>query len=226
MKTAVVIGSTGLIGSLLIKKLVQQGTFSQIIAICRHKPKNDPTFESPKIRTLQFDFQGWNNLDLQVSSFVGTSACSFFCCLGTTISQAGSEEAFKKVDYEYVVNFAKLAKHCRAQQLFVISALGADKDSSVLYNRTKGEMEAAVQVEYSGDLHFLRPSLLLGDRKDFRFAERVAILMAPVYSGLLIGSLKKYQPIKAEQVVKALTELSAKKITAPLFIENSDLLKI
>jgi hypothetical protein len=87
-------------------------------------------------------------------------------------------------------------------------------------------MEAAVQVEYSGDLHFLRPSLLLGDRKDFRFAERVAILMAPVYSGLLIGSLKKYQPIKAEQVVKALTELSAKKITAPLFIENSDLLKI
>lgn len=225
MKTAVVIGSTGLIGTHLIKKLVQQGTYGQIIAICRKKPKDEAVFNNPKVRCLIFDFSNWGSLDLQISSFVGTSASSFFCCLGSTMAQAGSQEDFKKIDHDYVVNFAKLAKVCRASQLLIVSALGASVESDVFYNRTKGEMEAAVQTEFAGTLHFLRPSLLIGDRKDFRFFERLAILSAPLYSPFLMGSLKKYHPVKAEQVANALISLAVNRSSAPIFIENKDLLK-
>jgi uncharacterized protein YbjT (DUF2867 family) len=222
MKTAVVIGSTGLVGSELIKKLAQEGSHSQIIAICRESAsKNKPNFNNPKVRVLNFDFKNWTHLELQVSSFLGTSSANFFCCLGTTIGKAGSEENFKKVDFEYVVNFAKLAKTCRAEQLLVVSALGADKSSSVFYNRTKGEMEEAVKNEFSAKLYFFRPSLLLGDRNDFRFGERVAILLAPLYSPLLLGSLKKYQPVPAAKVARKMVLVAAKKIELPSVVENS-----
>jgi uncharacterized protein YbjT (DUF2867 family) len=222
MKTAVVIGATGLVGAELIKKLAQEGSHGQIIAICRDvASKNKPNFNNPKVRVLSFDFKNWNNLELQVSSFLGTSSANFFCCLGTTLAKAGSEENFKKVDFEYVVNFAKLAKTCRAEQLLVVSALGADKNSSVFYNRTKGEMEETVKNEFNGKLYFFRPSLLLGDRNDFRFGERVAILLAPLYSPLLLGSFKKYQPVPAVNVAQKMVLVAVKKIELPSVVENS-----
>ena len=226
MKTAVIIGSTGLTGSLLVKKLVQEGSFGQIIAICRSKSSvNQQVFTSPKVRLIEFNFQNWNDLEMQIKSFIGTSQSVFFCCLGTTIKQAGSKEAFRKVDHDYFVNFAKLANSCRAEQLILVSGLGADKNSSVFYSRTKGEMEENVRGAYSGNLHILRPSLLLGDRKDFRFGERVLILLAPVYSSWLIGGLKKYQPVSAEKVVKTMFLLAEKKLSGGLILENSDILK-
>jgi uncharacterized protein YbjT (DUF2867 family) len=190
-------------------------------------------FKNPRVRFISFDFKNWSELEFQVRSFIGTSTPSFFCCLGTTIRQAGSEENFRLVDYTYVVEFARLARHCRAEQLLVVSALGADKNSDVFYNRTKGEMEASVEQEFLRDdaepataksperLHFLRPSLLLGDRKDFRFTERLAILAAPVYSPLLIGGLKKYRPIPAERVAHMMVLIAIKKIQAPRRVENS-----
>lgn len=227
MKTAVVIGSTGLTGTQLVKRLVQEGSFSQVIAIYRNKNSIvDVVFTNPKVRTLQFDFKNWNDLELQVRSFIGTSMPRFFCCLGTTIRQAGSEDAFKKVDYDYVVNFAKLAKFCRAEQLIIMSALGADKNSSFFYSRTKGEMEEDVQREFSEKLYFLRPSLLLGERKDFRLCERLAILLAPLYSLFLSGYLKKYQPVPAAKVAHVMAQLATEKISANMFIENQDILKI
>lgn len=227
MKTAVVIGSTGLTGLILIKKLVQEGSFGQILAIGRSKSSfSDNVFSNPKVRTLLFDFENWNNLELQVSSFAGTSPTTFFCCLGSTLKKAGSKEAFKKVDCDYVVNFAKLAKACRTEQLIIISALGADKNSSVFYNQVKGEMEEQVQKKYSGKLHFLRPSLLLGDRHDFRFGERIAILTAPLYSSLLFGSLKKFQPVPVAKVAQTMLLLATKKISAEIFLENPEILRV
>lgn len=226
MKIAVVIGSTGLTGSQVVKQLLREGSFSQIIAICRSKASAlDADFNNPKVRVLQFDFKNWASLELQVSSFIGTAQATFFCSLGTTIKVAGSEVAFKKVDHDYTVNFARLAQTCRAEQLIIISALGADKNSTVFYNRTKGEMEEDVQLEYSGKLYFLRPSLLLGDRKEFRFGERVAILLAPIYSSLMFGSLKRYVPVPAAKVAKTAVLLAAKKIISGQFLENEEILK-
>lgn len=216
MKTAVVIGSTGLIGGILIEKLAHERTWSQILAITR-KPT---AFSNPKIRGITFDFQRWEELDLQIKSFAGINGLDFFCCLGTTISKAGSEEAFKKVDHNAVVEFAEVASRCSAESLIIVSALGADPTSSVFYNRTKGEMERDVEKVALKSLHFLRPSLLLGDRAEFRFFERLAILLAPVYSVLLIGPLKKYRPVQANAVAGAMVALANKKVTTSTVIEN------
>lgn len=236
MKTAVITGSTGLIGLNLVKKLAREGTFSQIICIGRKRPEDESVFKSPRVRFISFDFKNWAELEFQVRSFVGTSSVpSFFCCLGTTLGQAGSEEGFRQVDYTYVVEFAKLARNCKAEQLLVVSALGSDKNSSVFYNRTKGEMEEAVEQEYlargsNGEsntrLYFLRPSLLLGDRRDFRFSERIAILTAPLYSPLLVGGLKKYRPVPAERVAHMMVLIAIKKVQASRHVENSQILTL
>lgn len=227
MKTAVVIGSTGLTGSLLVKKLVQESSFGQIIVICRNKASaNLQIFTSPKVRVLEFNFENWNELELQIRSFVGTSQSAFFCCLGTTINQAGSQDAFKKVDHDYVVSFAELASSCRAELLVVVSSLGADKSSNVFYSKIKGEMEEHVRQKFSEKLHILRPSLLVGDRTQFRFGERVAILLAPIYSLLMFGPLKKYQPVPAEIVAGTMVRLAEKKLIGNLILENQDILKL
>jgi uncharacterized protein YbjT (DUF2867 family) len=219
MKTAVVIGATGLIGQMLVEKLARQGTWSNILAVSRHSK----TWNHPKIRTLVFDFENWGDLELQVRSFAGNSSLDCFCCLGTTIGVAGSEEAFRKIDFDAVVAFARLAKSCRAEQLLIVSAMGADENSSIFYNKTKGEMESAVLQNFSGKTYFARPSLLLGDRKDFRLFERVAILLSPLYSYFLVGRFSKYKPIAADHVATALVRVAAKVKTAPTFIENVEL---
>lgn len=216
MKTAVVIGSTGLIGEILVQKLALERNWSQILAISR-KPT---VWANPKIRTLTFDFKNWESLDLQIKSFAGIHGLDFFCCLGTTIAVAGSEYEFKKIDHDAVVEFAKVASRCSAENLIIVSALGADPTSSVFYNRTKGEMERDVENVGLKSVFFLRPSLLLGDRKQFRLFERLAILLAPIYSLLLTGPLKKYRPVKAKSVASAMMNLAAKKLNAPKFVEN------
>ena len=221
MKTAVIIGSTGLVGRLLVKKLAREGSFGQILAIVRRPPEGDEAFVNPRVRTLNFDFENWADLELQLSSFAGSSALSFFCCLGTTIGKAGSQVAFRKVDLEHVVSFAKVAQSCRAEQLLVVSAMGADAGSKVFYNQIKGEMEKAVENSFSGVLHFFRPSLLLGDRKDFRFGERLAILTAPLYGPLLP---RKYQPVKAEHVAACMLNVALRKIRVSKVIENPEML--
>lgn len=227
MKTAVVLGGTGLVGSSLLKKLASDKSFSQIVALVRNRKNlSDPVFSNPKIRLLEFKFENWNELEVQITSYLGTQTASFFCCLGTTLKKAGSPEAFKKVDHDYVVSFAKLAKACHAEHLIVVSALGADKHSKIFYNQVKGEMEADVQSKFNGKLHFLRPSLLLGDRNEFRFGERMAILLAPVYTPLLFGSLSKYQPIRADQVAKVMHALATKKFSAEMVVENETMLKL
>jgi uncharacterized protein YbjT (DUF2867 family) len=125
-----------------------------------------------------------------------------------------------------VVEFSKLARSCKAEQLLVVSALGADKNSSVFYNKVKGETEADVQAEFSGKLHFLRPSLLLGDRKDFRFGERIAIMLSPVISPLLLGPLEKYKPVRASDVAACLFNVASKKAAASTIIDNNEIIKL
>ncbi len=222
MRTAVVIGSTGLIGEELVEKLARQGSWENVLAIGRRSK----TWANPKIRTLQFDFGNWGELELQITSYAGRSNLDFFCCLGTTIKAAGSEVAFRKVDLEHVVAFAILAQRCRAATLLVVSSLGADSTSETFYNRVKGEMETAVLQRFSGKLHFFRPSLLLGDRKEFRLAERLAMMFAPVVTPLLIGKYSKYRPIESRRVVQAMIVVAAKIKSASTVIENEEIFSL
>jgi uncharacterized protein YbjT (DUF2867 family) len=129
-----------------------------------------------------------------------------FCCLGTTIKKAGSQEAFRAVDHDAVLAFARAAKRAGVRRFLVVTALGADARSSVFYNRVKGEAEQALQALGFESLVILRPSLLLGDRAESRPGERAAIVASRVLGPLLrpFGS----RPIEARTVARAMTALA------------------
>lgn len=131
-----------------------------------------------------------------------------FCCLGTTMKQAGSADAFRKVDLTYVVELGRLAVRHRASQFLVVSALGADPVSRVFYNRVKGETEAAVRRLAFDGIHIFRPSLLLGARAQRRWGEWLAVLLAPLVSWALVGPLARYRPIRAAAVGRAMVRVA------------------
>lgn len=219
MKTAVVIGATGLIGQFLSERLAEDSEYAQVLTIIR----NPVSWKSSKIKNIHFDFSNWSDLSVQIRNFSSSSEIYFFCCLGTTIKVAGSEENFKKIDLDYVVEFAKIAQQVSAAKLVAVSALGADMNSTIFYNQIKGQMEHDVRVVYSGSLAFVRPSLLLGHRREFRFAEKLAIVLSPLFSVGLVGPLKKFKPIHARQVAIAMTSIGRNRFDGLKIYENDEL---
>jgi len=142
-----------------------------------------------------------------------------FCCLGTTIKQAGSQEGFRRVDHDYVVAVARAGLRCGATQFLLVSAVGADPASRIFYSRVKGETEAAVrQLPYRA-VQIFRPSLLLGKRSAFRLGERVAMLTAPILSLALLGRLRRYRPIAAATVAQAMVAIAKESPRGPNVFE-------
>jgi uncharacterized protein YbjT (DUF2867 family) len=142
-----------------------------------------------------------------------------FCCLGTTIKKAGSEEAFRAVDLDMVVAFAKRAREMGARHLIVISAIGADPKSSVFYNRIKGEMEQALKAQDWPQLTIVRPSLLLGERLQPRLGEKLASPFAKLMPG-------KYRGIEACTLARALWRLALEEEDGIRVIESDELRKL
>jgi uncharacterized protein YbjT (DUF2867 family) len=132
-----------------------------------------------------------------------------FCCLGTTRRDAGSAEAFRRVDLDYVVAFARLAKRAGAQRFLLVSSVGASASSPFLYPRTKGEAEAAVTAAGFETLVIARPSFLIGQRSQHRAGEAVALRVSRVVRPLLIGPLRKYTPVRASAVALTLVRAAA-----------------
>jgi uncharacterized protein YbjT (DUF2867 family) len=124
------------------------------------------------------------------------------CCLGTTIKKAGTKELFFKVDHDYVVNFAKLCRSSGAKKFIVVSAMGADSNSSVFYNQVKGQMEKALEGLGFESLVILRPSLLLGDRSEVRRGESLAQAILSPFGFLFMGPLAPFKPIEGLVVAK------------------------
>jgi uncharacterized protein YbjT (DUF2867 family) len=120
------------------------------------------------------------------------------------MKKAGSRENFRKVDYHYVIELAQWASQHNIQRIAVISSIGADPYSKNFYLRTKGEMEDALKALHLPNLVILRPSLLLGNRKEFRFGERLASALISPLSVLMIWKLKKYRAVHAKEVAKAM----------------------
>jgi uncharacterized protein YbjT (DUF2867 family) len=131
-----------------------------------------------------------------------------FCCLGTTMKKAGSEAAFRKVDYEYVVRLAETSKRSGADHFYLVSAVGADPNSRIFYSRVKGEAEKAVgRLGFAG-LHVFRPSFLIGERSERRPGEAFGIAAARLVSIALVGAARKYRPIRAETVARAMVVIA------------------
>lgn len=188
------VGATGLVGHelLLLFSLLEQIT--TVKAVTRSPMGKIPPHTDNIIL----------NFDKLQDHAEALKAQVYICCLGSTIKKAGSQEAFRKVDYDYVVNFAKVAEQNKAQKLIVISAMGANANSNVFYNRVKGEMEKSLRELNIPQIEIFRPSLILGDRKEHRAGEDIAQRLSPYFNPLLVGPLKKYRAIKAIDIAKAM----------------------
>jgi uncharacterized protein YbjT (DUF2867 family) len=195
MKTALIAGSTGLIGNQLLQLLLSSDRYGKVIAVTRNDlPRH------PKLVVVKVEFE---KLDQWADSLV---ADDVFCCLGTTMAKARSKEKFYQVDFFYPLLIAKIAQSHGAKQYMLVSALGADKDSSIYYNRVKGEVEEAIkQLNYKAT-HIFRPSLLLGARDEKRSGEDAAKTFYKIF-GFLIP--KKYQAIESLKVAKAMLALAS-----------------
>lgn len=188
------IGGTGLVGHELLLILAHMPEVRSIKAISRNPLGRIPPKTENIITDLDKLEQHQDLLRAQI----------FICCLGSTIKKAGSQEAFRKVDFDHVIHFAKIAEQVGAQKFLVISAMGADADSKIFYNRVKGEMEQALRALKIPQIEIFRPSLILGDRKEKRLGEDIAKALTPFLQPLMRGPLRKYRAISATDIAKAM----------------------
>jgi uncharacterized protein YbjT (DUF2867 family) len=205
-KSAVVFGSTGLVGGELVRELLEQQGFERITAVAR---RNLPV-SHPKLEVLIIE--DYSNLEAYKDK---CKADTYFCCIGTTIKIAGTKEKFRRVDLEIPEMIARLAQSLAVPNLAVISSIGASESSPNFYLKTKGEMEKSVRSIYSGNLKIVRPSLLIGERTEFRFAEKTSAIFMKLLGWIFIGPMKKYRGINARDVARAIiksTDLPAEKV--------------
>ncbi|PCI01694.1 MAG: nucleoside-diphosphate sugar epimerase [Flavobacteriaceae bacterium] len=197
-KTAIILGATGLTGSLLLEKLIEDTRYEQIVLISRTYIDNLPSKVSQHIGDL---------LDLsQFSEFF--KADELFCCIGTTKDKTSDTDIYRKIDYGIPVAAASLCKQHNIPTFIVVSALGADKNSRVFYNRTKGAMETEVLEQGIDHTYILRPSLIVGQRKEPRMGEKIWKFILTFFQPLLQGKLKKYRMIYADTIAKAMIVLA------------------
>ncbi len=213
-RRALIVGATGLIGGFCLQALLNDPIYSQVTAIVR-KPI---LTTHRKLKTVITNF---SNFEKELS---GIQTDDVFCCLGTTIKNAGSQEAFKQVDFSLVVRVAELMRRQGAEQFLVISSMGADPKSKVFYSRVKGEMEKELQELDYPCLRIIRPSLLLGKREEFRLGERVGVLLAPLLKLLMVGSLKKYRPVEAKSVGDFMVKIANEEPISGVHVYESDMI--
>lgn len=199
MPTAFIAGASGLVGRSLLDQLLDASEYDRVVSLGRRELEE---VSHPKLQQVIVDFASLDGV-------VADQSCDdAFCCLGTMIRQAGSREAFRAVDHAAVLAFAWAARRQGARRFFVVTALGADPESRVFYNRVKGETEVALQVLDFETLAIFRPSLLLGRRRDSRLGEQVMASMLWLAEPLLLGSLRKYRSIRADVVARAMLRCS------------------
>lgn len=194
-KTAILIGATGLVGAACLARLLESPDYRKVIAVSRRpvpvKHRKLVRVETP------FDQLG--------SALEGYPADDAFCCLGTTIKQAGTKAEFHKVDYGYALEFADVTRRQGARHFLLVSALGANAHSPVFYNRVKGLLEKEVEGLGFPRLSIFRPSLLLGSRDgQVRPAEAVGIRLAGLVSPFLRGPLSRVHPVAGSDLAGAL----------------------
>lgn len=198
MRTALIAGASGLVGGFLLRQLLELPEYTRVISLGRRPLE----LTHPKLVQVSVDFAALEKVTADLR------CADAFCCLGTTIKQAGSQENFRAVDHAAVLAVAWAARRNGAERFFVVSALGASAQSRVFYNRVKGETEEALEVLDFQTLGIFRPSLLLGPRAEPRPGERLGAVFMWLAEPLLLGSLRKYRAIQAEVVARAMSRCS------------------
>ena len=193
-RTALLVGATGLIGGHVLDLLLADPRYTAVTTLGRRPLDRD----HPKLNHRILDF------DALAEEADVVRGDDVFCCLGTTMKQVGSREAFKKVDLHYPHQLAEIAHANGAQHYLLVSALGADVASRIFYNRVKGDVEDLVEQVPFRAVSVFRPSLLTGDREETRRGEQVGEAVLGFVKPLLVGPLRPFRPISAETVARAM----------------------
>jgi uncharacterized protein YbjT (DUF2867 family) len=209
-RNALVAGASGLVGKSLVKQLLNDSQYGNVVIIAR-KPIG---ITNPKLIEQIIDFDAIDHVKLDIA------IDDAFCALGTTIKTAGSQQAFYKVDYTYVVNFGKWCSANHVQRLLVVSAMGSNAKSRIFYNRVKGEMEESLSTLSIPQIQIFRPSLLMGNRTEKRGGEKIAQFVIGSLGFLFVGKLLNYKGIHANVVAKSMI-VKAKQDTAGFTVFES-----
>ena len=196
-KTVLLLGSTGLIGSMILNQLLGDTSYSKIIVLVRKKQK----FQHPKIVEIITDFKSV----IDLSSF--NKIDSVFSCLGTTRKKTPDLKLYKKIEVDIPLEIAKRCLNKGLEKFHYISAIGANENSSNFYLKMKGEAEVALKQSVIPVLNIYQPSLLIGNRKEKRLAEDLGAKIYPFINLFLLGSLSKYKAIKANKLAEAMIEI-------------------
>ena len=198
MKTAIVFGASGLVGSSLLNFLLKEDNFSKIKIFVR-KPID---FSNSKIETIITDF---NNLDIYLNDIFGDFC---FFCLGTTKKDTPDKNEYRKIEYDIPVKISQIAKKNNISSFMYVSSLGSTPKTKNTYLKNKGEAEDVMKNLTFSKLSIIRPSLMLGSRKKFRLAEYIGQKIFKNLNFLFLGPLRKYRAIKATNVAKAMIVIS------------------
>jgi uncharacterized protein YbjT (DUF2867 family) len=207
VKTALIAGGTGLIGSQLLRLLLDDDRYSTVVALTRNEMQSHPKLIQHRIDgAIQLDTTSWID--------------DVFCCLGTTMAKAGSKEKFYQVDFTFPYELGRQSLERGAQQFLIVTALGANRNSGIYYNRVKGEIEEAVAALGFRSLHIFRPSLLLGKRTEERAGEDAAKVFYKAF-GFLIP--KKFKAIDSARVARAMIHFASQDHTGTFVHESGEL---
>ncbi len=212
-RSVLLLGATGLVGSECLKLLASDPAFERVVVLTR-RPFQAPQTSRVECHQVNFDdptsFASYLNVD------------AIICALGTTIKKAGSQDAFRKVDYEYPLMFAKLAREAGASHFLLVTSMGADAKTRNFYLRVKGELETAVSAPDYPSLSIFRPSLLLGSRNEFRLGELVSQKVLSVISFMMPRSVR---PVKASQVASAIIERAKSGAAGSRIVTNAEMVR-
>ena len=197
-KTALVFGATGLVGTELCNLLIYDDHYDCVKVFVRQKMD----LQHPKLVQVVNDLKEISGIESEIKGD------DLYCCLGTTKKKAGSREAFEKVDLELPLKIAEIARKNQVRKFIVVSSIGAKPTSRNFYLRTKGKMEESILAMDFDNICIVRPSILLGQRKESRFGEEAGKVLVRIFSFLLNGPLKKYKGIHAQTVARAMIRLA------------------
>ena len=210
MKTALLFGSSGLVGGHLLNELIQNDNYNKIKLFVRSAPK----ISNPKIEIIKTDF---NNLKNYKEDIKGDDC---FFCIGTTKQNSPNKNEYRRVELEVPKQVAQIAKSNSVNSFFFVSSGYADSKSSGDYLKFKGEVEEELKRLDFSKLGIMRPSFILGDRKEKRVGEKIGIFLFKLLSPLLLGPLKKMRPIHSKTVAKAMTRAANENLEKNIFESN------
>lgn len=194
--TICISGASGLVGNELLIQLLNKTEVEKVLVLSR----NPLGFGHPKMQLVIISFDQLHQINVEEKIDVG------FCALGTTLRKAGSKTKQQEIDRDYVIAFADFCKRSGAERIGIVSSIGANAQSSNFYLRTKGEMEEGVMALKIPHTIFIRPSFLVGPRKEFRASEKILTALSFLINPFLFGKAKKYKSIHASTVARNLIE--------------------